>query len=326
MLNNRFNISTPLVASLVALGLGGLIVLVYFFGVVVAIVGPGTGDVEPDAMLAKYVSRNDKQLEEYEQGFNGRSVFYIPPARRAAPTPVVQREEPQVEYIAPAPPPTPTTYNGPTPAWAMGSEVWFREKKQGDPMLRLRVGEEVDGVELVRTNLPKEIVVRQHGKEFVLPMLRGIDWVDNADKVLASDAGKSKGTTLDGMKVVGPDGQTGSNEPTVSATDLERPNSAAMQDEEFVGPPVPDDLVEVEDDSESLPMPDIDIEINNDLVAPEAVPVDSQGTTGGGNVDAEAEQAAQNEAGDGTTGNDEDESEPQQSGSDDPDDPGPPPE
>jgi hypothetical protein len=98
--------------------------------------------------------------------FNGRSAFFkpiriappTPPQPPTPPDPIVE-EEAIVEYVPPAPT-APPSYMGPPLIAIIGSEAWFRLGGTGaNPVIRLLVGEEQDGLTLVSTTLPSMVTV-----------------------------------------------------------------------------------------------------------------------------------------------------------------------
>jgi hypothetical protein len=93
--------------------------------------------------------------------FNGRSAFYIPIriARPAPPAPkkeeVIPEPEPRVIPEEPKPIPPPATYTGPPLIAIFGQEAWFRGSGSGvSGVIRLKVGEEQDGLKLIETTPP----------------------------------------------------------------------------------------------------------------------------------------------------------------------------
>ena len=96
--------------------------------------------------------------------FNGRSPFFKPiRAPRQAPTPVpVPIPEPEdiPDPIDPGPPAPPVDYFGPKLIAIIGEEAWFRGTGTGEnAVIRLKIGEEQDGLTLVATAEPSMATV-----------------------------------------------------------------------------------------------------------------------------------------------------------------------
>lgn len=233
MLGNRINISLPLIASLVALAIGGLVVLWYLFDVAAAVLGPGMGDVQPDSMLASYVAEHEEKMQGFADRVTGRSAFYIPPIRtlpRIAtpePEPIEQNPEP-TPYVPPEP--EVITYTGPSPLFAIGEEVWFNRPRPGEPMLNLRVGETAHGITLISVTLPSFITVEFREKRFELELLGDTivyGQTPNENGVLRQSQ-DTRAKPTPGIVIVTREGevpfeQEEDDQPALSATDLEQP-------------------------------------------------------------------------------------------------------
>ncbi len=230
MLGNRINISAPLIASLVAIAICGLVVMLYLVDIAAAVLGPGTGDIEPDAKLSLYVAEHEQKMEEFAERFDGRSVFYIPPVRQPPQTVVTrtpEQERDPAPYVAPLPPePEVLRYTGPSPIFAVGSEVWFERPRPDEPQMRLRVGETAHNVKLVSVSLPSFITVEFKDTEFDLDMLGtyfgGYKNDDNGTEDFILEA-NTREKPMPGIVVISPKGETPleDDQPTLTASDLE---------------------------------------------------------------------------------------------------------
>jgi hypothetical protein len=119
-----------------------------------------------------------KAYDEYAQvdieRFNGRSAFYNP-ISIIPPRPIVN-EEPEeeaptepVEIIPTGPPAAPSNYTGPPLIAIIGEEAWFRSTGTS-PVIRLREGEEKDGLKLVKTMQPSSVKVEHRRGEYDVPL------------------------------------------------------------------------------------------------------------------------------------------------------------
>ena len=108
--------------------------------------------------------------------FNGRSAFFIP--IRIAPPPApkpefVEAPEPEEiitdSVVDSGPPPAPPIYTGPDLIAIIGDEAWFRGSGSGpDAVIRLKAGEELDGLKVVKTTPPAMVIVEHRRGEYPL--------------------------------------------------------------------------------------------------------------------------------------------------------------
>ena len=110
---------------------------------------------------------SNRMMDDAEERFNGRSIFYIPrePVRRrpAPPPPRVpeRRPEPEPEPVRePAPIPPPSSYAGPDIQSILGNEVFFTNGK------RVPVGQAADGVEVIRIHTPFKVKLGWRSGEY----------------------------------------------------------------------------------------------------------------------------------------------------------------
>jgi hypothetical protein len=111
-----------------------------------------------------------KQHDDYQAmniaRFNGRSAFFKPIriaiATPPPPPPQEKNDTPMVpkEIIIPGPPPAPSSYMGPALIAIIGDEAWFKGSGTGpDAVLRIKTGEESEGVKVVSTSSPSIVTV-----------------------------------------------------------------------------------------------------------------------------------------------------------------------
>lgn len=126
-------------------------------------------------------SKTTPLVEKYNQfvgvdiaRFNGRSAFFQP-IRIAPPTPpkkeIVVVPEPEDSITVPipvGPPPAPIDYMGPTLIAIIGDEAWFRGGTGTDAVIRLKAGEEQDGLKVVKTTPPAMVTVEHRRGEYDL--------------------------------------------------------------------------------------------------------------------------------------------------------------
>ncbi|MBT5136439.1 MAG: hypothetical protein HOK75_08395 [Phycisphaerae bacterium] len=119
-----------------------------------------------------------KAYDEYTQvdieRFNGRSAFYspiriIPPRPPAKEEPKEEAPTEPVEIIPAGPPAPPSNYTGPPLIAIIGEEAWFRSTGTS-PVIRLREGEEKDGLKLVKTMQPSSVKVEHRRGEYDVPL------------------------------------------------------------------------------------------------------------------------------------------------------------
>ena len=107
--------------------------------------------------------------------FNGRSAFFKPIPRPRTPTPrePVPRDPDPIEQEPEVvtPPKPPQTYMGPPLIAIIGDEAWFRGSGSGfDAVIRLRSGQEKNGLMLVGTEEPTFALVQHRGGDYTLPL------------------------------------------------------------------------------------------------------------------------------------------------------------
>jgi hypothetical protein len=126
-----------------------------------------------DLLLDQYEANLQKDIDR----FNGRSPFFkaISIARYTPPTPPpVRRDDPPDvpdQIVDTGPPPPPSRYMGPTLIAIIGNEAWFRSPGSGlDAVLRIKVGEETQGVKVISTKAPSVVTVEHRGGVYPIPL------------------------------------------------------------------------------------------------------------------------------------------------------------
>ena len=136
------------------------------------------------ATINKSESKTNTLVEMYNKQvavdiarFNGRSAFFKP-IRIAPPTPppsqaveTIPTPQPVITTPPPGPPPPPATYMGPQLIAIIGDEAWFRSSgTSSEAVIRLKIGEEKDGLKLVKTTLPSMVTVEHRRGEYVIDL------------------------------------------------------------------------------------------------------------------------------------------------------------
>lgn len=162
----------PLVINGSALALAALIVLVGLPGLLAAVLTPSLDADRAAAGITDLLNQHAADKDAYQSRFVGRSLFHKPPAPRPkTPPPVARRqEEPApIEDLTPKPPPVPRSYDGPSILFVLGEEVWFQNG------LRLRVGEEADGITVISSDAPWKVKLGYRGGEFDQEIFKRIE-------------------------------------------------------------------------------------------------------------------------------------------------------
>jgi hypothetical protein len=122
-----------------------------------------------DQLVTKY---NEQILVDIAR-FNGRSAFFTPiqiAVHREPPPPPKRDPVPEPkEPIVLGPPAPPPTYMGPPLIAIIGDEAWFRGTGQ-DSVIRLKVGEEQDGLKVIKTTPPSIVTVEHRGGEYPIDL------------------------------------------------------------------------------------------------------------------------------------------------------------
>ncbi len=161
-------INTPLLINAAA-----ITVAVWMFGSKLpalpsALFTEGLGNDETSAVLSEYVEYHGVVLQTYQELIDGRSVFFLPPAPRD-PTPIKPVQEKKLPG-PPPPPPTPPRYTGPSVRFLVGNEVYFHDG------LRIKLGEEKQGVRVLAVDAPWTVNVAYAGGEYELTVFERIHY------------------------------------------------------------------------------------------------------------------------------------------------------
>jgi hypothetical protein len=161
-----FRVSVPLVASAAAVALAAMVVGGGLTQTVKAVFASGVSEDETDP-FADLGSESDALFETSRKRYDGRSMYALPtpPVRRPPPPPPRPPEPPKPP---PGPPPAPASYTGPAPTAIVGDFVYFGA-------LRVKLGEERDGIKVVSIDAPYSIKVEHMRGNYTVPFWSRID-------------------------------------------------------------------------------------------------------------------------------------------------------
>ncbi len=162
----NLHLSRPLLLSTVGLVVAGIVLVAPLPGLLAAMFTTSIGQDSAGETMQAYLAAHDRDLATYRERFEGRSLFFRPPAPAVKPAPK-PRSENKPEAPAP-PPPIPMTYGGPAVIAVIGDQVWFKSKDN----LRLRVGEEGSGVKVLASNPPWTVKLAYAGGEYDVPVFK----------------------------------------------------------------------------------------------------------------------------------------------------------
>ncbi len=162
----HLHLRRPLLLSTVGLVVAGIVLVVPLPGLLAAMFTTSIGHDRAGENMQAYLAAHETNLATYRERFEGRSLFFRPPAPvvRLAST-ETSKKEPDA---APLPPPVPTTYGGPVVIAVIGDQVWFKSKDN----LKLRVGEEGSGVKVLASNPPWTVKLAYAGGEYDVPVFK----------------------------------------------------------------------------------------------------------------------------------------------------------
>ena len=161
----HLHLSRPLLLSTVGLVVAGIVLVVPLPGLLAAMFTTSIGQDRAGENMQAYLAAHDRDLATYRERFEGRSLFFRPPAP-ARPAP--KRTSEKKPDATPLPPPIPTTYGGPVVIAVIGDQVWFKSKDN----LKLRVGEEGAGVKVLASNPPWTVKLAYAGGEYDVPVFK----------------------------------------------------------------------------------------------------------------------------------------------------------
>ncbi|MEE9128773.1 MAG: hypothetical protein V3T84_02055 [Phycisphaerales bacterium] len=161
----HLHLSRPLLLSTVGLVVAGIVLVVPLPGLLAAMFTTSVGQDRAGENMQAYLGAHETNLATYRERFEGRSLFFRPPApARAAPK---QTSENKPD-APPLPPAIPTTYGGPVVIAVIGDQVWFKSKDN----LKLRVGEEGSGVKVLASDPPWTVKLAYAGGEYDVPIFK----------------------------------------------------------------------------------------------------------------------------------------------------------
>lgn len=159
--------NAPLVVSAISVA---VIVVIAFSALATSLAaafGIGAADGDPGEAVKRLVAKSQEKNQTYQDRFNGRSVFYKPPAWPPAPHREEIVEKPPI-FEAPrdTKPVINPIYTGPGIWYAIGDVIRFRAKSASEKPIDIRVGEEKNGIRVISTNLPWTVRVGYMGGEY----------------------------------------------------------------------------------------------------------------------------------------------------------------
>ncbi|MCZ6852117.1 MAG: hypothetical protein O7F17_10800 [Planctomycetota bacterium] len=166
MIVHRLGLNTTLLVNIAAIAVATVVFAANMPMLLGAALSPRLGDEKTVSLLSQYLAVHDTDLVQYQQRFNGRSVFFKPipprPKLRPPPAPVeIVKAPPE----PPPPPPIPEEYTGPSIVFVLGNEVWFTDG------LTLSVGEEDQGVKVLSCDPPWTVRLAHAGGEYDVVLL-----------------------------------------------------------------------------------------------------------------------------------------------------------
>ena len=162
----NLHFTRPLLLSTVGLVVAGIVLVTPLPGLLAAMFTTSIGQDSAGENMQAYLAAHDRDLATYRERFEGRSLFFRPPAPAVKPAPKPRSEN--KPEAPPPPPPIPMSYGGPVVIAVIGDQVWFKSKDN----LRLRVGEEGAGVKVLASNPPWTVKLAYAGGEYDVPVFK----------------------------------------------------------------------------------------------------------------------------------------------------------
>lgn len=163
---NRLGLNTTLLVNIAAIAVATVVFAANMPMLLGAVLSPRLVDDQTVSLLSQYLAVHDTDLVQYQERFNGRSVFFKPiPPRRELPARPAREEIVEAPPEEPPPPPIPEQYTGPSIVFVLGNEVWFTDG------LTLSVGEEDQGVRVVSCDPPWTVRLAHAGGEYDVVLL-----------------------------------------------------------------------------------------------------------------------------------------------------------
>jgi hypothetical protein len=163
------------VVSAIALGWAAVVLVGELPSILGATFAPTASSVEQEPFKAA-LDDHQALVENSRKRFDGRSMFFAPPAPRPPRPKVPERTEPVTPPPPPPPPPPPATYTGPKPRGVLGDVVFFENDT------RIRKGESSGGVTVLEIRSPYEVKLAHSRGEYVVSV-----WGERNDRVFKSN-------------------------------------------------------------------------------------------------------------------------------------------
>lgn len=205
-MNPRLRLNGPLAWSAASLLVIVVLVVLTLPALARAAFGPDLDGEGVSDTFAKLMEEHEGMSETYRDRFDGRSVFFKPPRKpkrrpvRTAPPP--KKDDTPKPPPPPKPDPKRPPYSGPSIGGMIGDRVYF----EGD--LRVDVGEERDGVEVLSVNPPWGAKVMYRKWEYDLDLFEHGEFFDAGDE---DDRDVKLGGFIDGDE---DESETPSDKPT----------------------------------------------------------------------------------------------------------------
>lgn len=154
------NKTTMLVGlATIALAIGSLLISVP--SLASAIFASGLNNQSGQGDLNAFLNNHEEDIGSYLNRFQGRSLFFRPPAPRKVVKKPIAIPNTVEKPIKLGPP---TTYTGPKVIGVFGNVVWFRDN------LKIPAGEESSGVKVLEINAPWSVKLAHAGGEYDVPI------------------------------------------------------------------------------------------------------------------------------------------------------------
>lgn len=163
------------VVSALALGWAAIILVGEVPSLLGATFAPTSSSVEQEPFKAA-LDDHQKLVENSRKRFDGRSMFFAPPAPKPPRPKVPERVEPVTPPPPPPPPPPPASYTGPKPRGVLGDIVFFENET------RIRKGESSGGVTVLDIRSPYEVKLAHARGEYVVSV-----WGERNDRVFKTN-------------------------------------------------------------------------------------------------------------------------------------------
>lgn len=163
------------VVSALALGWAAVVLVGELPSMLGATFSPTSSSVEQEPFKTA-LDDHQKLVEDSRKRFDGRSMFFPPPAPRPPRPKVPERVEPVTPPPPPPPPPPPASYTGPKPRGVLGDVVFFENDT------RIKKGESSGGVTVLEIRNPYEVKLAHARGEYVVSV-----WGERNDRVFKTN-------------------------------------------------------------------------------------------------------------------------------------------